>query len=118
MPSWEANSRSTPQEISRHSCNPKGHYCVHKNLPLDHILSQLNSVILFSHLRLHLLSLMFHLDSPIKFLSAFYISPIGATCPTHFRLLDLITIIIMSGEAQIMNIFIMQCFRILYGQNI
>jgi hypothetical protein len=42
--SWEANSRSTSQEISLLLCNPNIHYRVHKSPPLVPILSQMNPI--------------------------------------------------------------------------
>jgi hypothetical protein len=38
-PSWEANIHSASQKIP-----PKIHYCVHKNPPLDTVLSEMNAV--------------------------------------------------------------------------
>jgi hypothetical protein len=43
-PSWESDSHSVNQEISPVLWNPKVHYHVHKNPPVDSILSQMNLV--------------------------------------------------------------------------
>jgi len=43
-PSWEANSHSANNEISRLSFNQKVHYCVHNSPPVAPILSQMNPV--------------------------------------------------------------------------
>jgi hypothetical protein len=54
-------------------------------------------LIVSTHLRLGLSSGLFLCGFPINILYAFLFSPIGATCPVHFILLDLI-ILIMFGE--------------------
>jgi len=43
-PSWKTNSRSADEEISRLSWSRQVHYCVHNNLLLVPILSQINPV--------------------------------------------------------------------------
>jgi hypothetical protein len=50
-PSWEHNSRSHFQEIVLHLWNPLVYFHVHKNPPLDTVLSQMNPIIIpVSHL--------------------------------------------------------------------
>jgi hypothetical protein len=41
---WEANSRSATQGIPCPLWTQKVQYCIHKSLPLNHILRQMNSV--------------------------------------------------------------------------
>jgi hypothetical protein len=81
-------------------------YGTRNNLPLVHILgilipSQASqpislrfTLILFSHLQTRLSSGLFLSGFPIKILYAYIISPIRATLPTQFILLDLISLII------------------------
>jgi hypothetical protein len=44
IPSWDANTRPDGQEIPLLLWNPKDHYHAHKSLPLDPILSHINTV--------------------------------------------------------------------------
>jgi hypothetical protein len=108
-PSREAESHSISQEISRLLWNPKVHYRVHNSPSLVLILRYSQSapfnpifirsiIILPYHLRLGLPSGLFPSGFPTKILYTFLISPIRATCHTHFILLDLITLRIF-GEA-------------------
>ena len=109
-PSWEANWFAASQEFPRISRNPKVHYRTHKRPPPVSILDQPNPVhITTSHLlEVHLniilpstprspqwsSSLRFPHQDPIQPLS----SPIRATCPAHFILLDFITRTIFGEE--------------------
>jgi hypothetical protein len=83
--------------------NPKVHHRVHKSPPLVPILSQLDAVptipsylslrsilILSTHLRLGLPSVLFPSGFPTNILYAFLVSPIRATCPAHLILITLI----------------------------
>ena len=108
--SWEANWFATTQKIPRISRNPKVHYRTHKRPPPVSILGQPNPVrIPTSHLLdinpniIHPStprssqwspSLRFPQQDPIHPLS----SPIRATCPAHFILLDFITRTIFGEE--------------------
>ena len=102
-PSWEANSPSASQEISRILWNPNVHYRVHKSSPHIPILNQINLIyapiplledpflILSSHLRLGLPSGLLPPGIPTKVMYAPLLSPIRATYLAHLILLDLIT---------------------------
>ena len=98
------------QEIPRILWNPKFHYRILKYPPPVPILSQLDPVhtlhptswrsilILSSHLRLDLPSVLFPSDFPTKTLYTPLLSPIHATCPAHLILLDFITRKILGEE--------------------
>ena len=107
---WEANWFAASQGIPRISRNPKLHYSTHKRPPPVSILGQPSPVhIPTSHLleiRPNIIypstpmspqwspSLRFPHQDPIDPLS----SPIRATCPVHFIVLDFITCTILGEE--------------------
>jgi len=108
-PSWEANWFAASQEIPSISRNPKVHYRTHKRSPPVSILGQPNPVhiptshLLEIHPNIHPStsrsprwspSLRFPYQDPIHPLS----SPIRATCPVHFILLDFITRTILGED--------------------
>jgi hypothetical protein len=62
-PSWEADSRSVGQQIPRLLCNPKDHYLIYKNPPLQPVLNHLNAVHAFVCVSLiSVVTLSFHLS--------------------------------------------------------
>jgi len=85
-PYWEANSRSTSQNIPRLLWNPKVHYRVHSSLQLVPILIQRQQVHTFPPC------------TPKTQMFAFLISAMRATSLSLLIILDLITQIIF-GEA-------------------
>jgi len=78
-PSWEAIQFSASQEILRILGNPKIHYRIHKCPP--HPTSWRPILILSSHLRLCLSSVLFPSGIPYQNLYTTLFSPIRATCP-------------------------------------
>ena len=101
-PSWEANRSSASQEIRCILWNLKVHYRFHKSSPHVPVPSRINpvlaphptpykSILVSSHLRLGLPS-----GFPNKILYAPF--PLRATCPAHFILRDLISLIKFSKE--------------------
>jgi hypothetical protein len=112
-PSWEADSPLDGQTIPRSLSNPKVHCRVRKRTPLvpiqslpnPHTLSPYTSIwISSSFLRLGLPSSHIPSYFPSKILYVLFISSMRATCPTHFVLLDLISVEVRS-PAQQLNIF-------------
>jgi len=108
-PSSETNGHSASQKIPRLTWNTKVHFRVHKGRPLGRILIQMQPVhtlhhfplrsilLLSSRLLLGLPSVLFPSGLPIEIFYAFITSPMRATFPFHFVLLDLITLIIFGG---------------------
>ena len=102
-PSSEANCSLPSQEIPLIVRNPEVHYCVHKNLPLVPILSQIKPVhfptfyFLKTHFNVILPSMRRSptwspcLRFPPQTFMHLSSSPICATCSAHLILLDLIT---------------------------
>jgi hypothetical protein len=101
-PSWEADSRSTTQEISSLLCNLKIHYYDDDSPPMDTIPSQLKPVC--SHpisFKIHIIHLCPDLSRclipsgrPTKMFYVYLISPMYATCHAQQILLDMMTLTI------------------------
>ena len=130
-PSWEANSFSASQEIPRILWNPMFHYSIQKNAPAVRILSQINPVhttslyFLNTHFNIILPStprtfrLLFSSGLTTKTLSASFLFPICATCPTHFILLDFITRLCSENYGSLISsccsLFHAPCHLVLHG---
>ena len=109
-PSWESNWFAASQEILRISRNPNVHYHTHKCPPPVSILGQSNPVhiptshllrsilILSTHLRLGLPSVLLPSGFPTNTLYTPLSSPISATYPAHIILLHFITRTILGEE--------------------
>ena len=109
-PSWEANWFAASQEIPLISRNPKVHYRTHKRPPYISILGPSNPVLIPTSYLLEIHPNIIHpsaprppqwslsLGFPTKTLYTPLSSPIRATCPAHFILLDFITRTILGEE--------------------
>jgi hypothetical protein len=103
---WETITSSASREIQRIVWNPRVHYRLDKSLPLDRILTKINSVhavtscffkIRFEiHLLPGLASDFFASGFPTKalYVGLFHFTPIRATCPALPILFDMITPVI------------------------
>ena len=101
-PSWEGNLFSFSQEIPRILCNTKRinaftsacHLSLSWTSSIQSITPHPNSrrsnLLLSSHLRLGLPSILFPSGFPTKTMYKLLLSPLRATCPAHLRLLDFI----------------------------
>jgi hypothetical protein len=85
-----------------HFMEPEGSSPFHKSPPLVPILSQIDPV---HTIPSYLSKIHFIIVHP---LNEFLFSPIRATCPAHFILLDLIILIMFDERVQVMKLLIMQ----------
>jgi len=109
-PSWEANQFSASQEIPCILWDSKVRYHIHKcpptSLPWANSIQSIPPcstswrfiIILFSHLRQGLPSVLFSSGFSTKTLCTPLLSPIRATCPAYLILLDFITRTILGEE--------------------
>jgi hypothetical protein len=96
---WEGHTCSAGQEIPCLLWNPKVHYLVHKNSPLDPVFSRVNLKIRLNIIlspTLELQSGFFHLDLKT-------ISHVRSACSTPLILLDLITRTILGEQYKVHN---------------
>ena len=129
-PSWAANRFAASQEIPRISRNPKVNYRTHKRPSPVPIQGESNPVhiphptlILSTHLRLGLPSVLFPSGFPTKTLYTPLSSPIRATYPAHLILLHFITRTILGEEyksfsSSLCNLLHSPVTSSLLGQNI
>jgi hypothetical protein len=104
-PYWEADSRSSGQEIPRPLWNPNFHYRVYKNSLSVRILCKKTAVhirllcFLKIHFNIILSAVHLSLDDLVRFsnhsLYTFFIFCMRATCPTRFILLGMMIIILV-----------------------
>jgi hypothetical protein len=101
------NSKGIPYLLWK----PKVPYCVHKNLPFDHILNKVNEVCTHTHFVFKILLhfeysisvLVFHVVSSVPTFCTHFLFSMCAACLTHLICLYLITIIGFSEEYKLWN---------------
>jgi hypothetical protein len=107
---WEANSRSSAQDIFTIVRNPKVHSRIYKSHSLvlypesiiSHTLSLIHVLILCSRL-MQFSQVTFSFLFLNKYFYTFFIFSMPATCPTHLILLDLTILIISDEEFELCN---------------